>query len=109
MLHHDFEKLYNDLRGRPDHHLSVSTLLSVTDGVQGIVEYVDPHHGCRRPTRTGTAQAQLVSPALFRLLCYLIKKDDLVFFWTSNSRMIHKHNELNAPSSVTSYIVHQQY
>jgi hypothetical protein len=46
MLLHDRKELDNDLGGRTDKNLTLSTLLSVVDVVQGIVEDRDTDHVC---------------------------------------------------------------
>jgi hypothetical protein len=46
MLLHDRKELDNDLGGRTDKNLTLSTLLSVVDVVQSIVEDRDTDHVC---------------------------------------------------------------
>lgn len=38
MLLHDREELDNDLGARADHHLALSLLLGVVDGVEAVIE-----------------------------------------------------------------------
>lgn len=44
MLLHDDKELDDDLRGRPDHDLSLSPLLGVVHALQSIVQNADSHH-----------------------------------------------------------------
>ena len=51
MLLHDSEELDDDLGGRTDQDLALASLLSVVDGVEGIVEdgSLDHFGGCEGP------------------------------------------------------------
>jgi hypothetical protein len=45
MLHHDSQELDDDFRARPDHNLSLASLLGIVDGLQGVTQNVHAHHG----------------------------------------------------------------
>merc|ERR1719240_1193576 len=44
LLHH-MQKFDDHFGIWSDHHLALSTLLSIADGIQAITQHTDPHHG----------------------------------------------------------------
>jgi hypothetical protein len=44
VLLHNLEELDDDLRGRPDHNLALSSLLGIVDAVEGIVKDRSANH-----------------------------------------------------------------
>jgi hypothetical protein len=51
VLHHDLEKLDNDLGARPEENLALATALRVGDAVEGSVERADENHALRERER----------------------------------------------------------
>lgn len=55
VLLHNLQELNDDLRARPEKHLSLSALFRVSDGLQCVGEHAHPHHLYFRPHRDKTA------------------------------------------------------
>lgn len=56
VLLHNLQELHHDLRAWPDEHLSLPSLLSVSDGLEGVGEYAHSHHLFHRASERGREQ-----------------------------------------------------